>query len=455
MTAEVTAEVTAQVTTEVIANRSELERHAYHRHRSSIRVVEGLVFRWAVTCIATPRTSPRFLARQLLAIAIFIAICDLLLAQENEPLPPLTISEFVPLPSAKLRTTDLRMAKFPAVDAHTHFWHRTRHDPHQLRSLIDLMDRNQIAVCVSLDGTLGSRLEEHRRFLWTDYKDRFVIFANIDWRGAAEADDFSSWACNQPDFARRIGFELQRAAEQGISGLKIFKSLGLEYRSSDGMLIELDDPRFDAIWQTCGRLGFPVLIHTADPSAFFQPITPENERYEELSRRPEWHYPPDRFPSREHLLASRERLFSNYPDTTFIAAHFGNDAEDLQETARMLDQHPNVLVDFASRISELGRQPYSARDFFIRYQDRILFATDGPWPEERYRCYWRFLETLDEYFPYSEKPIPPQGIWRIYGIDLPEVVLKKIYHENASRYIPGVKERLERMGVLDQNVAEP
>jgi len=365
------------------------------------------------------------------------------------------ISEFVPKPSAQLYRTPIAGAKFPVVDAHTHFGHRTRHDANQLSSLVQLMDRNQIAICVSLDGTLGSRLDDHIRFLWADYRDRFIIFANIDWRGTAGESDYANWACNQPDFARRVCLELQQAAERGVSGLKVFKSLGLETRNADGSLVEVDDPRWDPIWRTCGQLGLPVLMHTADPSAFFQPITPENERYEELSRHPEWHYPPERFPTRKQLLAARLRLFSRHPETTFIAAHFGNDAEDLVESTSILHQFPNVVLDFASRISELGRQPYSARDFFIQHQDRILFATDGPWPEERYHCYWRFLETRDEYFSYSEKPIPPQGIWQIHGIHLPDTVLRKIYHENAMRLIPGVKERLVRLKAIDEGADEP
>lgn len=397
---------------------------------------------------------PDNVGKLLLAFAILwfpMLANPLCRAQDSDrsALPSLEIGEFVPKPSAKLRSTPIARAGFPVVDSHTHFWHRTRHDPQQLKGLVALMDRNGIAVCVSLDGTLGSRLDEHMKFLWTDYRHRFVIFANIDWRGGAGEKDYASWACNQPDFARRISLELQQAAEKGVSGLKVFKTLGLETRNADGTLVEVDDPRWDPIWSTCGQLGLPVLIHTADPSAFFQPITAENERYEELSRHPEWHYPPDRFPSREHLLAARLRLVARHPGTTFILAHFGNDAEDLQEASDTLDQYPNVVLDIASRINELGRQPYSARDFFERHQDRILFGTDGPWPEERYHCYWRFMETRDEYFPYSEKPIPPQGIWRIYGLGLPDCVLQKVYHQNAQRLIPGVQERIERWKEAD------
>ena len=365
-------------------------------------------------------------------------------ADNSSPASKLGIDEFTPLPKAKLRTTDLTRAKLPVVDVHTHFWVRLRHDADQLKGFVEIMDRNNIAVCVSLDGQLGQRLDDHIRYLWTEHRQRFVIFTNVDWQGSGATDKPETWDCNQPGFSRRIAAELQAAKAKGVSGLKVFKSLGLEYRRPDGGLIEVDDPRFDPIWEACGELGLPVLMHTADPSAFFDPITPQNERYEELSRRPEWHFPADRFPSRAALLAARNRLFARHPKTTFIAAHFGNDAEDLSETAAMLDANPNVVVDIASRISELGRQPYSAREFFLRYQDRILFGTDGPWPEKRLHSYWRFLETQDEYFPYSEKTIPPQGLWRIYGIFLPDDVLQKIYSGNAARIIPGVAERLSK-----------
>ncbi len=356
--------------------------------------------------------------------------------------PDLKLSEFLPKSQLTVAHTDLQRANFPVVDVHTHFWLRMRHDPQQLHEFVRLMDRNNIAMCVSLDGRLGHQLDEHMRYLWSEYRERFLIFANVDWQGSGADDQPETWACNQSDFAHRTVLELGKAAKRGVSGLKVFKSFGLSYRNADGSLIAIDDPRFDPIWTACGDLGLPVIMHTADPSAFFEPLTPTNERYEELSRHPDWHFPADRFPRREELHAARDRLFARHPETTFIAAHFGNDGEDLQQTAHMLDEHANVVVEFASRISELGRQPFTARKFLIEYQDRVLFGTDGPQPEPRLRLYWRFLETRDEYFPYSEKDFPPQGFWRIYGVDLPDDVLKKIYHENARRVIPGVAERL-------------
>lgn len=354
----------------------------------------------------------------------------------------LKLSEFRPEPQLKVAQSDVQRAKFPVVDVHTHFGIRLRHDPEQLDEFVRLMDRNNIAMCISLDGRLGHQLDEHIRYLWKDNRDRFLIFANLDWQGDGTAAQPETWACNQSDFAHRTVLELESAAQRGISGLKIFKSFGLSYRNADGSLIAIDDPRFDPIWAACGDLGLPVIMHTADPSAFFEPLDPTNERYEELSRHPDWHFPADRFPARAELHAARDRLFARHPETTFIAAHLGNDGEDLQQTARLLEDHPNVVVEFASRIAELGRQPFTARKFLMDYQDRVLFGTDGPQPEKRLRLYWRFLETDDEYFPYSEKDFPPQGFWRIYGVALPDEVLKKIYHGNASRVIPGVAQRL-------------
>jgi predicted TIM-barrel fold metal-dependent hydrolase len=304
------------------------------------------------------------------------------------------------------------------------------------------MDRHRIAVCASLDGGLGDALEEHQKFLWTRYRQRFVIFATIDWQGSGKVDDPATWDCHRPDFAVRTARQLAQAQAAGASGLKVFKQLGLEYRNPDGSRVQIDDPRWDPIWEACGQLGWPVLIHTADPAAFFLPIDETNERWEELRRRPEWSFHGGDYPPRDALLASRNRVIARHPRTVFIGAHVANNPEDLAAVGRWLDEYPNLHVDLASRISELGRQPYTARRFFLKYADRILLGTDGPWPETRIGLYWRFLETRDEYFPYSEKPFPPQGFWQIYGLGLPDRVLRQVYHENAARLIPGVSERL-------------
>ena len=306
-----------------------------------------------------------------------------------------------------------------------------------------MMDRNNIAVCVSLDATLFKRLTEHRDFLWTAFKDRFVIFANIDFQGDGNADEPVTWACNQPEFVRNTVEQIRQSHRLGvISGLKFFKDFGLRYRNGDGTLVAIDDPRFGPIWQVCGELQLPVIMHTADPGAFFEPITPTNERFFELNVHPNWSFFGAEFPSRKSLHEARNRVIAQYPKTTFIAAHFGNDGENLEELSQWMATYPNLVVEFASRINELGRQPFTSRRFFETYQDRILFGTDGPWPETRLRIYWRFLETHDEYFDYSEKQPPPQGDWRIYGLGLDASILQKVYCANAERIIPGVRERI-------------
>ena len=347
-------------------------------------------------------------------------------------------------PSLIVPESRIEQASFPVIDVHTHFFVKGKHDPELLDRYVEMMDRNRIAVSVSLDGTLGPQLEAHTAYLWSKYPDRFAIFANIDFRGKGKLEDPSSWACNQTSFVFDTVEALRAEVKQGrVCGLKFFKDFGLRWKNADGSLIQIDDPRWDPIWDSCAELGIPVLMHTADPSAFFRPLDDTNERIGELQARPEWTFTGPEFPSRESLHQARNRVIAKHPKTRFIAAHFGNDAEDLVELSGWLDAYPNLYVEFSSRINELGRQPYSARRFFERFQDRILLGTDGPFPEQRLRIYWRFLETQDEYFHYSEKSPPPQGDWRIYGIGLPLEVLEKVYHRNACRIIPGLSKKLQ------------
>ena len=345
----------------------------------------------------------------------------------------------------KTARSELARASFPVTDVHTHFFVKGRHNTELLRDYVAMMDRNNIAVAISLDGTLNKRLDEHCQFLWAEYRDRFVVFANLDFRGDGQADQPATWSCNQSDFVRNATEGLRKACEKNlISGVKFFKDFGLRYRNADGSLIGIDDPRWDPIWAVCGELGLPVIMHTADPGAFFEPISAANERSFELQVHPDWSFAAPGFPARAQLHAARNRVIARNPRTTFIAAHFGNDGEDLMELSQWLDEYPNLVIEFASRINELGRQPYTARRFFDRYQDRILFGTDGPWPESRLQIYWRFLETFDEYFDYSEKQPPPQGNWKIYGLGLDPRVLEKIYNLNAARIIPHVQEKVSK-----------
>lgn len=242
---------------------------------------------------------------------------------------------------------------------------------------------------------------------------------------------------------------LSDAVKQGAGGLKLLKDLGLYLRDPEGKLIRPDDPRFDPVWQRAGELGIPVLWHCADPIAFFSPTSERNERWEELYRHPEWSFYGKDFPSHQELIDARNRVIARHPKTTFICAHMADVPEDLAKLGSYLDQYPNMNVEIAARVAELGRQPYTARKFFLKYADRILFGTDGVPPMSELIPHWRFLETWDEYFPYEDNPFPPQGFWNIYGIGLPDDVLRKVYYENPARLIPAVGDALKQQGVIE------
>jgi predicted TIM-barrel fold metal-dependent hydrolase len=376
-------------------------------------------------------------------------------AAENKPAPTypgpldgregreLALDQFRPRSMLTVPSHQPPRAKFPVVDVHVHPRIRFHHDPERLAEFVRIMDNQNIGVCVSLDGGLGEQLSEHQAYL-KPYADRFVIFANIDWRGTGRVDDPATWDCQRPDFGRRMAEALRAAKSAGAVGLKIFKDFGLTLKNEDRSTARIDDERWDPIWAACGELGFPILIHVADPAAFFLPTDERNERWEELRRHPDWSFYGPQFPRREDLFAQFLSVVKRHPRTTFIGAHVVDNAEDLASVSQWLDEHPNLWLEIASRISELGRQPTTSRAFLIKYQDRVMFGTDGPRVLERLLPHWRFLETRDEYFPYAENPFPPQGFWNIYGIGLDDDVLRKLYHENAMRLIPGVRDKLAK-----------
>ncbi|MCA9257772.1 MAG: amidohydrolase family protein [Planctomycetales bacterium] len=361
---------------------------------------------------------------------------------------PLAIENFEPRSMLRSAQSNVDRAKFPVVDVHVHARYKLRQTTEALDEAVRAMDAHNIAVCVSLDGGLGDELEKHLQFLGERYAQRFVVFANIDWRGDAPEDDPAAWDCQRPDFARRTAQALAAAQRAGAVGVKIFKRFGLDYRNPDGSFLAVDDPRWDPIWEACGRLNLPILIHTADPAAFFLPVDRYNERWEELSRHPDWSFADPAFPRREELLAARNRVIAKHPRTRFIGAHVANNPEDLAEVGKWLDAYPNLSVDIAARLAELGRQPRTARQFFLKYSDRILFGTDGPRPPSRLRPHWRLLETWDEYFPYAEDQYPPQGLWQVDGLGLPDDTLRQVYSTNAARLISGIAERLENYTVI-------
>jgi predicted TIM-barrel fold metal-dependent hydrolase len=241
---------------------------------------------------------------------------------------------------------------------------------------------------------------------------------------------------------------LQEHVRLGAKGLKILKELGLHYHDADGKLINCDDPRLSPIWEEAASLKIPVLIHQADPAGFFEPVTSENEHYESLIKYPSWSFADPKYPRKTELLKRRDNLIKQHPDTIFILPHFGNYAENISYVSNLLDENPNVYIDFSARLDELGRQPYSSREFFIRHQDRIIFGTDMPADidssVEMYRTYFRFLETFDEsfYSPDYDGTFD-RARWPICGIGLPKEVLKKIYQDNVLKIIPSLKEDIK------------
>jgi len=308
--------------------------------------------------------------------------------------------------------------------------------PAPVEELMPLMDRKNIRVMVNLTGGVGKGLEQTIRKFQQPYPDRFVTFTEPWWERS-----------NQPGYSKFQADEIVRAQQAGARGLKILKTLGLYLREeiSKGPLVRIDDPRFDAMWETCGSLGMPVAIHVSDPEAFFLPIDRFNERFEELNNHPDWSFHGGDFPSNAELLEARNRVLARHPKTQFIVLHVGNDAENLPYVGECLDRFPNMHVELGARIGELGRQPRMAKKLFEKYQDRILFGTDAVprgtdtpqqiCNDELYEIYYRFLETEDEYFDYAPAPVPPQGRWRIYGLGLPDGILKKVYFENAGRLL--------------------
>jgi uncharacterized protein len=249
------------------------------------------------------------------------------------------------------------------------------------------------------------------------------VFANIDF---TNIDD--------PGYSKRAAAQLERDVQNGAQGLKIFKNFGMDLKDTKGQRIHVDDPRFDEVFETCGRLKIPVLIHTAEPWSFFQPLDQYNERWLELKTHPGRARPPEKYPSWETLMDEQHNMFARHPNTIFIAAHLDWLGNNLGELGRLLDRLPNVNTEIAAVLYDLGRQPRFAREWLIKYQDRVMFGKDA-WNAQEYATYFRVLETADEYFDYYRKY---HAFWQMYGLDLPDEVLKKLYYKNALRIIPGI-----------------
>lgn len=338
-------------------------------------------------------------------------------------------------------------ARYPLIDVHTHLSHKAK----QIRgigigeemrysaepdSVLPLMDRKNIRMMVNLTGGVGGGLEQVVQKFPKAYPDRFLTFTEPWYE-----------RINDPGYSQFQADQIARAHQVGARGLKVLKVLGLFLREkvSEGALVKVDDPRFDPMWEACGSLIMPVAIHVSDPEAFFFPIDRFNERFEELNEHPDWSFYDHDFPSNAEILEARNRVIARHPKTQFIVLHVGNNAENLGYVSECMDRFPNMHVEIAARIGELGRQPRNSRKFFDKYQDRILFGTDASpnatdlpqqsFNDQMYEIYFRFLETEDEYFEYAPSRVPPQGRWRIYGLGLPDSILKKVYYENAARLL--------------------
>jgi predicted TIM-barrel fold metal-dependent hydrolase len=385
----------------------------------------------------------RDLFRSIAGLAAAAGLPAELAAQESSPAAaalPLTTYQ----PKSMLRVKEIRVerARFPLIDFHTHItWSDGLEGRERVTftaqpdELLPVMDRKNIRVMVDVTGGYGRGLQESLRVLQAAHPGRFLVFTEPWWSKASE-----------PGYPGFQAGEIERAHQAGARGIKVLKTLGLYLRENGktGVLVKIDDPRFDPMWEAASALNMPVAIHVSDPLAFFTPVDRFNERYEELHAHPDWSFHGNGWPSDRELQEARRRVMRRHPRTRFVCLHVAV-AEDLGYVSECLDTHPNMLVDIGARIGELGRQPRAAAKFFDRYQDRILFGSDATpkgyefpqqlFGDELYEIYFRFLETEDEYFDYAPAPIPPQGRWRIYGLGLPETILRKVYFQNAARLL--------------------
>jgi predicted TIM-barrel fold metal-dependent hydrolase len=339
-----------------------------------------------------------------------------------------TIEEYQPRSTLVTPEHKIDRAKYPFVDIHSHHWNPTADHVDQV---VKEMDTINLRVLVNLSGGTGDPLKKTLAVMKGRYPNRFVVFANLSY------DDL-----NTPGYGRRAAARLEQDVKNGAQGLKIFKNYGMDLKYATGERVHVDDPEFDAVWEKCAELRIPVLIHIAEPSAFFDPWDYHNERWEELREFPQRARPSSKYPPFETLIAERNRMFAKHLRTNFIAAHLAFHGNDLERLGKLFDANPNVYVDIAAVLAELGRQPFTAHDFLVKYQERVLMGKDI-YDVNEYKWYFRALETRDEYFEYYRKR---HAFWRIYGFQVPDEVLKKIYYENALKLVPGLEKQWRAAG---------
>lgn len=334
--------------------------------------------------------------------------------------PRMTVEEYSPKSSLVVPQHLVTRARFPMIDVHNH--QPADPKPEYVAKLIEEMDKLNLRVMVDLSGGYGDKLAQTVKAYKGRYPNRFAVFANLDFRDI-----------DAPDYGKRAASQLEQDVRTGAQGLKFFKQFGMDLKDTKGRRIHVDDPRFDAVFETCAKLNIPVLIHTADPKQFWMPMDQHNERWLELKTKPGRNR--GKFEaSWETLIEEQHRLFARHPNTKFINAHLGWLGGDLAQLGQLMDRLPNMYTEIGAVLYELGRQPRAARAFLVKYQDRVLMGKDT-WAPEEYHTYFRVLETADEYFDYYRKY---HAFWQMYGLDLPDEVLKKLYYGNALKLIPGI-----------------
>jgi predicted TIM-barrel fold metal-dependent hydrolase len=328
----------------------------------------------------------------------------------------LRLSDFHPISCLSVPVHRIDKPRFPVIDDHNHL------DSVDAELALRVMDAAGVERIVNITMQLGeAAFETANRFRCASAR-RFFTIGWMDWSDV-----------EKPEFVRTTIERLQRMVDNGFVGIKFWKDFGLTVKGADGRLLRIDDERFAPIFDFCGRQGLPVMFHTADPTAFFQPLDATNERYEELAAHPDWGFSSCGI-TKSTLVEHRNSVIRRHPQTTFVGAHCAESSEDLASLSALLDELPNLQIDFSARTPELGRQPYSARSLFLNHADRIIFGTDLLPEIEMYLLYYRFLETADEHFEYPSHA-SRQGRWNIYGIFLPDDVLVKVYRENALKLL--------------------
>ena len=334
------------------------------------------------------------------------------------------IEDYDPVSTLKVPEHKLTRSRYPFIDVHNHQFAMPIQD---LDKLVGEMDSLNMAVMVNLSGFRGKYLEWSLDNVKNSNPNRFILFLNIDF----EKLDDAGW----PEETLKM---MEEGVKQGVRGLKVYKTLGLDETDNEGHRIAIDDPRLDPVWAKCGELGIPVLIHSGEPNSFWNPKDKHNERWLELKRHPGRYRSADDYPSFEQVMAEQHRVFRKHPGTKFINAHLGWFGNDLERLGKLLDEMPNVYTELGAVLAELGRQPRFARQWLIRYQDRVMMGKDS-YNVKEYYTYFRVLETDDEYFDYYRKY---HAHWKMYGLALPDSVLKKVYFKNALRVIPGIDKSL-------------